>query len=144
MQKLLSYKGFVSLIAFSLCFSLVIIPISVNASEAKAMNLPQEASQACADAEAQAQQDVNGTTWLAIGCLLGVTGWIIAMVVKSNPPASALVGKSPEYVAQYSDCYTKKAKEIKTKNALYGCLISTGAAILIDVLVIGAAASSSQ
>jgi hypothetical protein len=101
----------------------------------------QETSTACSDAERQATTDVSGGTWFAIGCLAGFIGWLIAYSMDTNPPAASLVGKSPEYVAAYSDCYKKKAKGIKSNRALVGCLISTGAALIIDVAVLASSSS---
>ena len=57
-----------------------------------------------------------------------------------NPPAAQLLGKSPEYVVAYTDCYRKKGKSIKTKNALYGCLVGTGVTVVIYAIIIAAAA----
>ncbi len=142
MQKILGYKGFVGLLAIVLAASILMMPMAADAAAAKANALPQSSAQACADAEMQAEQDINGTTWLLIGCVLGIWGYLIAYVLESNPPASALVGKSPEYVAKYTDCYKQKAKQIKTKNALYGCLAASAGWILYYVLVAAAVSSA--
>jgi hypothetical protein len=53
-----------------------------------------------------------------------------------------LMGKSPEYVAAYTDCYRKKGKSIKTKNALTGCLVGTGVTVAIYAIAIAAASSN--
>lgn len=116
-----------------LSLSLLIIPFMTNTMQAQA----QDAATACLDAERQATSDVNSTTWLAIGCLTGVIGYLIAMQ-ESNPPATQLLGKSPEYVAAYTDCYRKKTKQIKTKNALTGCLVATAAYVVYMVVLISA------
>ena len=143
MQRILGYKGIVGVLAVLLAVSVLMMPIAADAAAAKANALPQaDAAQACADAEMQAEQDVNGTTWLLIGCVLGIWGYLIAYVLESNPPASALVGKSPAYVAKYTDCYKQKAKQIKTKNALYGCLAASAGWILYYVLVAAAVSSA--
>jgi len=130
-------KGITVGICVMLAFALLVIPIISKDMLATAA-LPQDAQTACADAERQAQSDINGTTWMAIGCLTGLIGYLIAMQ-EPNPPATHLLGKSPEYVAAYTDCYRKKGKEIKTKNALYGCLAGTAAYVLLWVIVIAAA-----
>jgi hypothetical protein len=101
--------------------------------------LAQETSNPCADAERQAALDNSSGTWFAIGCLTGLTGWLISVIIDPNAPASPLVGKSPEYVAAYSDCYRHKAKDIRSRNALVGCMVSTGViAVAYTVLLIAA------
>ena len=92
-----------------------------------------------ADAQNDAMEDVNGTTWFVIGCLLGLIGWLIAYVSQPNPPATRLLGKSSDYVAVYTDAYRQKAKEIQTSKALTGCLIGTLATVLIQVILIASA-----
>ena len=39
-------------------------------------------------------------------------------------PASALIGKSPEYVAFYTDTYILKSKDLQFQYALEGCIAS--------------------
>jgi hypothetical protein len=104
----------------------------------------QETASACADAQRQATMDTSGGTWFAIGCLAGLIGWLIAYAMDSNPPASSLVGKSPEYVAAYSDCYKNKAKSIKTNRAMVGCLVGTTVAVVIDVVIITSSSSTTS
>jgi hypothetical protein len=132
----------VACIAAVLVYALVLLPISSELWAATGPTLWLQASQdACAAAKAQAQADVNGATWFAIGCLGGVLGWIIAYVIESNPPATALVGKSPDYVAQYTDCYRIEAKRIRSKHALNGCLAATGLELVLYLLLVVAASS---
>ena len=85
----------------------------------------QDVATACMDAERQARSDISGGTWFLIGCVAGPIGYLIAMS-EPNPPSTHLLGRSPEYVAAYTDCYRKMGKSIKTKNALYGCLLAVG------------------
>lgn len=93
----------------------------------------QDVGIACSDAERQARSDISGGTWFLIGCVIGPIGYLLAMS-EPNPPSTQLLGKSPEYVAAYSDCYRRMGKSIKTKNAMTGCLISVGAQVLLLVL----------
>ncbi len=141
MGKRLGYRVFVGALTLVLALSLLVMPLASDLVAANA--LPQaDAQQACVDAEAQATQDINGTTWFLIGCIIGVWGYIVAIALESNPPSAALVGQSPEYVAAYTDCYKRKAKEIKSKNALYGCLAGTGATCLLYFLLFAAASGA--
>lgn len=125
-------------LALILSFSLLVTPLLANTTPALTAP-PQDAGTGCMDGERQAQSDVNGTTWFAIGCLAGLIGYLIAMQ-EPNPPATQLIGKSPEYVAAYTDCYRKKGKDIKTKNALYGCLVGYGVVGIFYAILIAAAA----
>lgn len=76
-------------------------------------------------ARQQAESDVNKTMWMGAGCLLGLTGVILAYIIEPSPPTAALVGKPPEYTATYIRAYKEKAREIQAKYALYGCLIGS-------------------
>ena len=75
-------------------------------------------------AEQDAQNDVNTGLWFLGGCLGGVVGVIIAYAVEPAPPATRLLGKSPEYVAFYADAYKDKAKARQTVSATGGCVVN--------------------
>lgn len=79
-------------------------------------------AEAVADAERAAAADVNTTLWFLGGCVGGVIVLIIANVHKPFPPAASLLGKSPEYVAFYTDAYRAKASTIQTSQAVKGCI----------------------
>ncbi len=76
-------------------------------------------------AERDAQNDVNKGLWFLGGCFGGVIGVIIAYSVEPSPPATRLLGKSPEYVTFYTQAYAEKAKKLQTNSALGGCCVST-------------------
>ncbi|RKU30819.1 hypothetical protein C6497_03850 [Candidatus Poribacteria bacterium] len=84
--------------------------------------------QAIADAEQDVLVDVNGNLWFLGGCLGNITVLIIASVFEPHPPASRLLGKSPEYIAVYTDTYRRKASNLQTSRALAGCLTGTAVA----------------
>jgi len=96
-------------------------------------------AKACADAKKDAEAETSSALWFIAGCLGGWLGLLIAHVYSPSPPAARLVGKSPEYVAAYTDCYKKRAKEIQTKNAWTGCGIYAAAVVVYAVLVVAAA-----
>lgn len=100
-----------------------------------AQDKPSDAATACMDAEAAAASQTSGGSWFAIGCLLTWVGWLIAYAMEPAPPATALLGKSPEYVATYTDCYKRKAKDLRSKNAMIGCLVGTAMWIVINVVL---------
>lgn len=75
--------------------------------------------------EQAARAAVNGSMWLAIGCLGNVLGLIVSYVYQPNLPATQLLGKSPEYVAAYTDAYKISAKKSQVSKAWIGCIFST-------------------
>lgn len=117
-----------------------VVAVLLIASFTTSILLPQTSStSACAQAQMDAENDINGTIWFGAGCLLGLIGWGAAYVVKPSPPATRLVGKSPEYVAQYTDCYIEAGKKIQTKKAMNGCLTYAGVYLLLNVLLLSSA-----
>ena len=67
-----------------------------------------QVGQACAEGTAAGESDVGGF-WFFAGCL-GVVGLLLAYIVEPSPPGASLIGKSPEYVAAYTDCYIRAGK----------------------------------
>jgi len=94
------------------------------------------------DAEAQAKLDVSTSTWFVIGCLFGAAGYVAALLIIPSPPASVLLGKSPNYIAVYTDSYKQQAKKIQSNKALTGCLIGTGIQVVATVIIVAAGASN--
>lgn len=92
-----------------------------------------------ADAEAQAERDVDKTVWFILGCLGGILGYGAAYLITPNPPTQPLLGKSPEYVAAYTDAYRAKAKKIQTSKAMTGCLVGTAVQVLAIAILVAAA-----
>lgn len=90
------------------------------------------------DGRTDAQKNINKTGWFFAGCLGGVAGWIISMIVEPNPPATKLLGKSPEYVAAYIDAYRLEGKNIQKKSALSGCLLEVGVSLALQLIILSA------
>ena len=85
-------------------------------------------------AEMDAKRDVNKAIWFIVGCAGSIIGLLVAQVITASPPQATLLGKSPEYVAAYSDTYVIKMKKLRTTWSLYGCGVSValwGVAILV-------------
>ncbi len=97
--------------------------------------------EAVAAAERDAQADVNRGCWFVGGCLAGVLSVIIAYEVEAVPPATRLLGKSPEYVAFYTDAYRRKAKTLKVESALGGCIFGSLISAVFIVAVVTAEAN---
>ncbi len=76
----------------------------------------------CKLAHLDARKNVNSCLWFGAGFLLGGLGVLVAYIYEPSTPAYRLLDKSPEYVAYYTECYTKTAKKIQTKNAWLGCI----------------------
>lgn len=105
---------------------------------------------ACVQAQQDVEMEVNKTLWLVIGFFGGILGIAAAYLIEPSPPASKLLGKSPEYVAVYTDCYRSAGKKLQANAAIKGCVIgaliyavSYGCCILLNVGAAGAAAASS-
>lgn len=79
-------------------------------------------AEAVAAAEADAKADTNTTFWFIVGCFGNLLGLLYANYDVPTAPASRLLGKSPEYVAFYSDAYVLKAKKLQTNQAVKGCV----------------------
>lgn len=81
-------------------------------------------AEAIITAERDAENDVSKGHWFLGGCFGGVVGVIVGYAVPPDPSATRLLGKSPEYVAAYTDAYRERAKMVQTNNALIGCVVS--------------------
>ena len=90
--------------------------------------------------EQAAKTDVSGTLWFVIGCFGGLTGIIVAYVYEPSPPSAQLLGKSPEYVAAYTDAYRATAKSVQTSKAVTGCIVSAVVSIALNVALVAASA----
>jgi len=101
-----------------LCVSLALVIFSLPMLAEIALSQVQEA---VIEAEAQADRDTSKLLWFAVGCIGSLIGIAIASLIDSRPPQAALLGKSPEYVASYTDAYSRRCKSIRTKYGLYGC-----------------------
>lgn len=78
-------------------------------------------TKAIADAERDAEANVNKSLWFFGGCLGGILVIIFANVHEPSPPAVAFLGKSPEYISFYTDAYRSKARNLQTSQAIKGC-----------------------
>ena len=98
--------------------------------------------EARAAAEADAEAKTSKFAWFALGCVGGLIGVAAGYLYEPSPPASALLGKSPEYVVSYTDAYAKKAKGIQGRNAMFGCVLTTLGSVALGVAA--AAAEESE
>jgi len=117
------------LVSVSILLSILSLPLLALAQD-------EEAGDACLQAQLDAQSKVNGTIWLGAGCLFGLLGVGAAYLITPTPSAVALLGKSPDYVAVYTDCYADEGRSIQTKNAWLGCLLGGAAEALVYTLYV--------
>ena len=80
-----------------------------------------EQAQAIQDAKRDAEVHTNKAAWFLFGCT-GV-GLLFPYFYESSPPASALLGKSPEYVAYYTDTYKLETRDIQFRQAVTGGVV---------------------
>lgn len=96
--------------------SLVLVPDYALAQAAEV-----SATDACFQGKSDAQRNTSGI-WFFAGCV-GILGLLIAYTVAPTPPASSILGKSPEFVAAYTDCYRSEGKSAQGRKALIGCVV---------------------
>ena len=100
------------------------------------------ALQAKADAEYDAEDDVNTAVWLSAGGILGVAGTCLlgavaiggAYVYQPVPPADRLLGKSAEYVNFYTDAYKTRMRRLQLVAATKGALGGSAVFFLLGTL----------
>ena len=91
-----------------------------------------DTQQAIMDARRDSNQNITEEIWLMAGCLCGVFGIGFAYFHQPQIPIVRMVGKSPEYVAFYTEEYRYQARRKQTTQALIGCI---GTTILQAVIV---------
>ena len=74
-------------------------------------------------AEQDAESDAKKVTWFFIGFLGNILGVLIASIYEPMPPASRLLGKSPEDAALYTDSYRAKSRSIQLRQSVIGLII---------------------
>ena len=129
-----------------LCHALVIMILGVGLNIpsqcfAQQNSVPLEAK---ADAEYDAEDDVNTTLWLAAGGILGAAGSCLlgsvamggAYIYQPVPPAERLLGKSAEYVSFYTDAYKARMRRLQLVAAIKGAAGGTAVFFLLGTLKI--------
>lgn len=70
-----------------------------------------------------AETSVDKGLWFLAGCFGNFFGYLTASTYHRPIPTVPLLGKSPEYVASYTDAYRAKTSELQMANARIGvCL----------------------
>ena len=141
-MKITSMFHVLTFLTATLIFS---VPLMVLAQEVPlpemSMPIPEEAK-AIADAQRDAEAHLNKPLWFAVGCFLPMgVGLLVPYFHQKTPPAAALLGKSPTYVAHYTDTYKRQSQSHQFQSAAMGCLIGTGVSV-VGIILMNAAASS--
>ena len=100
------------------------------------------ALKAKADAEYDAEDDVNTALWLSAGGVLGIAGTCLlgavavggAYVYQRVPPADRLLGKSTTYVNFYMDAYKARMRRLQLVAATKGALGGSAVFFLLGTL----------
>ncbi len=133
---------------------LLFLPVLPNLAQAQLSASPalqstsaetEDLASACNDGRADAERNVGGV-WFFAGCL-GIIGVLIAFLVEPTPPSMKIMGKSPQYIAMYTDCYRSAGKSAQGKKAVTGCLVIAAVEVVIYVIyivVVIAAINSSE
>lgn len=108
MSKLVLRGGLCLVLSLSLMFQPVVADVL-------------QTGDSCAEGRRDGEAETTGILWFVAGCGLNILGVLAAYLIKPSPPAMKLVGKSPEYVAAYTDCYKDAAVSVQTKWAWIGC-----------------------
>jgi hypothetical protein len=95
---------------------------------------PVDTARAVLEATQDAQADENGTLWFFAGCILGLIGVVIAAVAEPSPPPARLMGKSPEYLAIYTQTYKSEGKSAQLRSSLWG--VGTTVVVFVVIYVI--------
>ena len=123
-------------LVISLIFLLISTPIFAQLAQ-------NDRTQGLADGERDAQSQVSKTTWILVGCLTGGFSYLYPDVFAYNVPQSRLVGKSPEYIAAYTDSYLQTRKSIIHSGSCIGGAVYWGACVIYYVVAIAAISSES-
>lgn len=95
---------------------------------------PIDPARAVMEATQDAQADENAALWFFAGCLLGVIGVVIAYVAEPTPPAARLMGKSPQYLAIYTNTYRSEGRSAQVRSSLWG--IGTILALTVVLIIV--------
>ena len=132
------FRMFVSMILLPVMLSMAVIPVLPDIARAQSSTTSGSTENACMDGQMSAKSTVSGGMWFFAGCF-GLLGLLFAYIYEPSPPAVSLMGKSPDYVARYTECFKQEAKSIQTRNAITGCLVVSVVEIVVYVIILAVA-----
>ena len=80
--------------------------------------------QAIFDAKQDAEASANQHLWFLTGCFFNFFGYLFANTHYRPVPTIPLLGKSPDYVAFYTDTYIAETRKLQSCYVLNGCITS--------------------
>ena len=86
------------------------------------------------DGTQAAESVFNERLWYLTGCFFSFGGYLFAQTYYAPVPTVALLGRSPEYVAIYTDVYRAKSKGLRSEAALTGCIHGAVAQACLPVI----------
>ena len=92
-----------------------------------------EEADAVADAKRDVKAHVNKTLWFTAGCFFPLIGPAFSQRNEKSIPPARMLGKSPQYVAFYTDTYKIEMKKQRYTWALTGCILGG----LTDACLVG-------
>ena len=122
--------------------AVLMVTLSVNIPVQCFAQQDSVALKAKADAEYDAEDDVNTALWLSAGGILGIAGTCVlgavavggAYVYQPVPPTDRLLGKSAEYVNFYADAYKARMRRLQLVAATKGALGGSAVFFLLGTL----------
>ncbi len=98
----------------------IILPENTNEAEDTMESIEE---QAIADAKHDVKKHINKSMWFSVGCFLPVVGPIYSQGKIKTIPLARTLGKSPEYIAFYTDNYRLEMKKQRFTWSLGGCIV---------------------
>jgi len=104
----------------------------------------QESDDPCAQAKHDAMEDTSEILWIGGGCLTGlIFGPIVGLIpvgigyfLRPLPDEMNLVGKTAEYVDEYTSCYQSRRSMIQGNSAAVGCLGACSVWIAVAIIML--------
>ena len=122
----MKYKTTYKFISFLTISMMLILPLTVLAQQnsVEPQNTPGGAieAEAVQNAIIDVESNVNQTMWFVIGCVFPGVGLLSPYFYKPAIPAARMLGKSPEYIAIYTDTYKLEMEKRQFSAALIGTL----------------------
>ena len=116
-----------------LLVAVIILSVSfVSAAQQQPADTISEQQQAIIDAKRDAKS-INVSAWAFGGCLLPGITIIVANTATPPIPLVKLIGKSPDYIAFYTDTYQQEVTKKRSSAAVGGCV---GGTFLYALLIV--------
>ena len=129
---------YLSTVSFLTIALLISAPLMVIAQETE------EILEAKADAREAANIDVGSASWFAAGFCFGILGVGFAALHDPGIDPARFIGKSPQYVAVYTNTYNRVATKKRLVSSSIGCVGMNIFWSSVYVGLVGAAAAANS